>query len=102
MCKLPDGSDWLWGKLDLALVGSDSKESTCDAGDLGSIPGEGNGYPLQLFLPGKSHGQRSLVGYSSWDRKESDTTKQLNMQHFPYALNARGILPHSPSSSSAL
>ena len=36
-----------------AAVGSDSKESVCDAGDLGSIPGlgrspgEGNGYPLQ-------------------------------------------------------
>jgi len=27
--------------------GSESKESTCNAGDLGSIPGEGNGYPLQ-------------------------------------------------------
>ena len=30
---------------------------------------------------GKSHGQRSLVGYSSWDSKESDTTKQLNDIH---------------------
>ena len=47
LCKLPDGSDWLWGKLDLALVGSDSKESTRHAGDLCSVPGEGNGYPLQ-------------------------------------------------------
>ena len=27
--------------------GSESKESTCNAGDLGSIPEEGNGYPLQ-------------------------------------------------------
>ena len=39
LCKLPDGSYWLWGKVDLASVGSDSKESTSDAGDLGSIPG---------------------------------------------------------------
>ena len=44
-------------------------KSLCNAGDLGSIPGlgrssgEGNGYSL-VFLPGKSHGQRSLVGYS--------------------------------------
>ena len=30
------------------------------------------------LLPGKSHGQRSLVGYSPWGRKESDTTEQLN------------------------
>ena len=28
-----------------------------------------------VFLPGKSRGQRSLVGYSLWDHKESDTTK---------------------------
>ena len=46
--------------------GSDSKEPTCNAGDPGSIPGsgrstgEGNGNPLQLFLPGKLHGQRNL------------------------------------------
>ena len=30
-----------------------------------------------VFLPGKSHGQRSLVGYSPWGRRESDTTEQL-------------------------
>ena len=30
------------------------------------------------LLPGKSHGQRSLVGYSLWGRKESDTTKRLH------------------------
>ena len=55
-----------------------SKKSACQAGDVGSTPGlgrspgEGNGNPLQLFLPEKSHGQRSLVGYSLWGRKESD------------------------------
>ena len=48
--------------------GSDGKASACNAGDLGLIPGsgrypgEGNGNPLQYFLPGKSHEQRSLVG----------------------------------------
>ena len=31
-----------------------------------------------VFLPGKSHGQRSLAGNSPWGRKESDTTEQLN------------------------
>ena len=46
------------------------KESACQAGEAGSIPwlerssGEGNGNPTPVFLPGKSHGQRSLVGYS--------------------------------------
>ena len=33
--------------------------------------------PTPGFLPGKSHGQRSLVGYSLWGHKESDTTEQL-------------------------
>ena len=31
-----------------------------------------------VFLPGESHGQRSLVGYRAWGRKESDTTEQLS------------------------
>ena len=31
-----------------------------------------------MFLSGKPHGQRSLVGYSPWGHKESDTTKQLS------------------------
>ena len=29
-------------------------------------------------LPGKSHGQRSLIGYSLWGHKESDTTERLH------------------------
>ena len=58
--------------------GSEGKTSACDAGDpglilgLGRSPGEGNGTPI--FLPGESHGQRSLVGYSPQGRKELDTT----------------------------
>ena len=65
--------------------GSDSKASVYNEGDLGSIPGlgrspgEGNGNPLQDFLPGKSRGQRSLVGYSPWGRKESDMTERLHL-----------------------
>ena len=60
--------------------GSEGKESACNAGDqglipgLGRSPGEGNGDPLQ-FLPGESHGQRSLAGYSPWGGTESDTTE---------------------------
>ena len=33
--------------------------------------------PTPVFLPGGSHGQRSLAGYSPWGHKESDTTEQL-------------------------
>ena len=39
-----------------------------------------NWQPTLVFLPGKSHGQRSLVGYSPWDHKESDTTERLKQQ----------------------
>ena len=38
--------------------------------------------PTAVFLPGKSHGWRSLISYSPWGRKESDTTKWL---HFHFA-----------------
>ena len=59
--------------------GSDGKESACNAGDLGLIPGlgrspgGGHGKPLQYSCLENPHGQRSLVGYSPWGRKESDT-----------------------------
>ena len=52
--------------------GSVSKGSACNAGDLGLIPGSGyspgggNDDPSPVFLPGKCHGQRSLVTYSPW------------------------------------
>ena len=43
--------------------------------------------PTPVCLPGKSHGQRSLVGYSPWGREESDTTERL---HFQYSLSCIG------------
>ena len=58
---------------------SDDKESACNAGDLGSTLGwevpleEGT---ASVFLPGESHGQRSLADCSPWGCKESDTTEQ--------------------------
>ena len=60
--------------------GTDSKESACHVGGKGLIPGSGRfpwsrkQQPAPIFLPGKFHGQRSLAGYSSWGRKESDMT----------------------------
>ena len=62
--------------------GSDGKASAYNERDPGSISGsgrssgEGNGNPV--LLPGESHGWRSLVGYSTWGRKESDTTERLH------------------------
>ena len=34
--------------------------------------------PTPVLLPGKSHGQRSMVGYSQWDHKKLDMTKRLH------------------------
>ena len=44
---------------------------------VGKIPWRREWQPTPVLLPGKFHGQRSLVGYSPWGRKESDTTGQL-------------------------
>ena len=61
--------------------GSTGKESACNEGALGSIPGlgrspgEGHGNPLQYSCLENPHGQRSLVDYSPWGRKEVDTTE---------------------------
>ena len=57
------------------------------AGDLSSIRGLGispwrrKWQPTPKFSPGKSNGQRSLVGYSLWGCKESDTTERLSTAH---------------------
>ena len=45
-----------------------------DANDVGSIPGAGNGNPLQYSCLENSMDKRSLAGYSPWGRKESDMT----------------------------
>ena len=60
--------------------GSDGKESAYSTGDLGQEDPLEKGMATQsspVFLPRKSHGQRSLVGYSPWGLRESDTTELL-------------------------
>ena len=63
--------------------GSDGKESACSGGDLdlipglGRSPGGGHGNPLQYSCLENPYGQRSLVGYSPWGRKELDMTETL-------------------------
>ena len=67
--------------------GTSGEESTCPRRRLkghkfhpyvGKTPGRRRCQPAPLFLPGKFHGQRSLVGYNPWACQESDTTEQLN------------------------
>ena len=45
---------------------------------VGKIPWRRKWQPTPVLLPGKFHGLRSLVGYSPWGRKESDTTERLH------------------------
>ena len=67
--------------------GSDSKESACNPGDLGSIsglersPGGGRGNPLQYSCLENPHGQRSLVDYIPWGCRELDMTERLSPKH---------------------
>ena len=67
--------------------GSAGKESPCNAGDTGDvgwIPGSGRSpggekwQPTSVFLPEKSHGQRSLAGYNPKGHKELDMTEWLS------------------------
>ena len=72
------------------------EESACNTGDqglisgLGRSPGGGHGNLLQYSGLENPHGQRSLVGYSPWGRKELDTAEQLSIaQHSPLTSNER-------------
>ena len=58
--------------------GSEVKVSACSAGDLRSIPGSGRFPWRRKWQPRESQGRKSLVGYSPWGRKESDTTERLH------------------------
>ena len=74
--------------------GSDVKESACSVGDPGLIPrsgrypGDEHGNTLQYYCLSESHGQKSLVGYSPWSPKESDTTEQLTLSLFMYKIGS--------------
>ena len=64
--------------------GSVVKNLAANTGDMGLVLGGED--PLDeemathfVFLPGESHGQRSLAGFSPWGRRESHVTEQLSM-----------------------
>ena len=84
MCRKQRGLSWL-------LSG---KESTCQCKRLrfdpwvGRSPGKGKWQPTPVFLPGKSHGQRSLSGYSAV-AKELDTSQGLNSNTKQKLLNSK-------------
>ena len=62
-----------------------------------NIPWRRKWQPAPVFLPGKSHRQRSLVGHSLWDHKESDMTEHARMQNVERrAHDLCGILAPDP------
>ena len=86
--KIPWRRDKLPTPVFLGFPGdSDGKESACNVGDLGSIPGlgrspgRGHGNSLQCSCLDNLHGQRSRAGYSLWGHKESDRTEWPSTQH---------------------
>ena len=87
--RLESPTDLTGFKLPLSQ-GEGIKESACQCRRwkrcrfslwVGKIPWRRTRQPTPVFLPGVSHGQSSLVGYSQWDHKESDMTEQLSIQH---------------------
>ena len=78
--------------------GSDSKASACNMGDPATIPGLGRfpwrrkWKPTPVLLPGKFHGLRSLVGYSPWGCKESDTSEQLHIIFYTFIVVVLSLL----------
>ena len=80
--------DWLPFPVFIGFPsGSDGKQSACNVGYLGLIPGlgrspgGGHGNPLQYSCLENPHGLRSLAGYSPWGCKESDMTELLSTAH---------------------
>ena len=55
---------------------------------VGKVPWRRALQPTPVFLPGKSHGQRRLVGCCLWGRIESDTTERLHF-HFSFFMHRR-------------
>ena len=72
--------------------------SAGDARGADSMPGSGrssgvgSGNPVQCSCLEKSHGQRSLAGYSSWGGKESDTTEHTHTLPVPSCVVMLGTL----------
>ena len=87
----------LWASQ-VVLVVKNPSANVGDIRDVGSIPGwrrspgGGCGNPLQYSCLENTHGQRSLVGYSPWGRRESDTTERLSTaQHSTHVTPERVI-----------
>ena len=88
---------------DTAPGGTGGKESACQCRRhkrysldpwVGMIPWSRKWQPTPVFLAGKSHGQRSLVGYSPQGRKESDMTEHTHTHTHTHTILSSLHLPH--------
>ena len=68
---------WTWASLVAQMVKNPPAMQETWVWSQEKIPWRKEWLPTPVFLPGEFHEQMSLVGYSSWDWKESDTTEQL-------------------------
>ena len=85
LCGSLDGRR-VWGRMDMCICMAESL--CCSSGTITTLLisyWRRKWQPTLVFTPGKSHGPRSLVGYSPWGRKESDTTEWLHF-HFQSAI----------------
>ena len=79
------------------------KESVCECRRVGfdpwvgKIPWRRKWQPIPICLPGKSHGQRNLMGYSPWGHKELNTTELLSTHTHIHTHTHTHT--HTPSSS---
>ena len=81
------------------------KNPPASAGDVGLISRSGRSPEKEMattpvFMPGKSHGQRSMAGYSPRGRQESDTTWTLNSDSHLLCAGRRPVGPAEPLLSS--
>ena len=79
---------WSFSFVIFLSLSKQSSHIICISLPKGKIPWRRKWQPTPIFLPGKFHGLRSLVGYSPWGCKESDTTEQFHFhlrveRHFP-------------------
>ena len=92
-------SKYLFSRAKLGFPGGShgKKNQPANAGDVGSIPGLGRfpwkrkWLPTPIFLPGESHGQRSLAGYSPWGPKQLDTTEWLTLTFYTSLISVKHL-----------
>ena len=83
----------------VSYVSQEWVKNPANAGDPGmelwvrKIPWRRKWQPTPVFLPGKSHGWRSLVSYSPWSHKELETTEQFHFLSFHHPSSVAQLCP---------